>query len=111
MALLVFGSIGSVGQVLYFWLPYFLGKSFVDPVTANLIACIYSVGMVPSGIIVNCMSNLFGGRHVSVIGVYMSILAVLLGVMARYSESLYPTSLLLVMLGCMGILAGGCVVH
>jgi sugar phosphate permease len=46
-----FGFFKLTNYVLFFWLPYFLGKAF-DPVTANLIASLYSVGMMPGGIIV-----------------------------------------------------------
>lgn len=46
-----FGFFKLTNYVLFFWLPYFLGKTF-DPVTANLIASLYSVGMMPGGIIV-----------------------------------------------------------
>jgi OPA family glycerol-3-phosphate transporter-like MFS transporter 1/2 len=48
---IAFGFFKLTNYVLFFWLPYFLGKAF-DPVTANLIASLYSVGMMPGGIIV-----------------------------------------------------------
>ena len=66
-----FGFFKLTNYVLFFWLPYFLGKNF-DPVTANLIAACYSVGMMPGGIIVGFVSDLFGGRRASVIGVFMT---------------------------------------
>jgi len=102
-----FGFFKLTNYVLFFWLPYFLGKSF-DPVTANLIAALYSVGMMPGGIIVGYVSDLFGGRRASVIGVFMLFLIVFLGLFAKFSESgnMNPTALL-AMLGCMGILVGG----
>jgi OPA family glycerol-3-phosphate transporter-like MFS transporter 1/2 len=93
--------------VLFFWLPFFLGKTF-DPVTANLIAALYSVGMMPGGIIVGYVSDLFGGRRATVIGVFMTLLIFFLALFAKFSESgnMNPMALLF-MLGCMGILVGG----
>jgi sugar phosphate permease len=101
-----FGFFKLTNYVLFFWLPYFLGKAF-DPVTANLIAALYSVGMMPGGIIVGYVSDLFGGRRAVVIGVFMCMLIVFLGVFAVYSEAGLSPGALLVMLGCMGILVGG----
>ena len=102
-----FGFFKLTNYVLFFWLPYFLGKNF-DPVTANLIAALYSVGMMPGGIIVGVVSDIFGGRRAVVIGTFMLTLIVFLGVFAIKSEegNMSPI-LLLVMLGCMGILVGG----
>merc|ERR1712137_794258 len=99
-----FGFFKLTNYVLFFWLPYFLGKNF-DPVTANLIAALYSVGMMPGGIIVGFVSDIFGGRRAVVIGTFMLTLIVFLGVFAIKSEegNMSPV-LLLVMLGCMGIL-------
>jgi sugar phosphate permease len=100
-----FGFFKLTNYVLFFWLPYFLGKHF-DPVTANLIASLYSVGMMPGGIIVGCVSDLFGGRRASVIGTFMSALFVFLFVFSKKSEELTAIPLL-IMLGIMGILVGG----
>jgi MFS transporter, OPA family, solute carrier family 37 (glycerol-3-phosphate transporter), member 1/2 len=100
-----FGFFKLTNYVLFFWLPYFLGKQF-DPVTANLIASLYSVGMMPGGIIVGYVSDIFGGRRAAVIGTFMGALLVFLGVFAAKSETLSPIPLL-IMLGCMGILVGG----
>lgn len=100
-----FGFFKLTNYVLFFWLPYFLGKSF-DPVTANLIAALYSVGMMPGGIIVGYASDFFGGRRALVIGVFMCCLTIFLGIFAVYSTSLAPVPLL-IMLACMGILVGG----
>lgn len=100
-----FGFFKLVNYVLFFWLPYFLGKNF-DPVTANLIAALYSVGMMPGGIIVGVVSDLFGGRRAVVIGVFMTCLIVFLAIFARYSEEL-SAMVLLPMLATMGILVGG----
>ena len=100
-----FGFFKLTNYVLFFWLPYFLGKHF-DVVTANLIAALYSVGMMPGGIIVGFVSDLFGGRRATVIGVFMGGLIVFLSIFSQKSEELGATSLL-VMLGIMGILVGG----
>ena len=102
-----FGFFKLTNYVLFFWLPYFLGKSF-DPVTANLIAALYSVGMMPGGIIVGYVSDIFGGRRAVVIGTFMCLLIVFLALFAKFSESgdMNPVALL-GMLGCMGILVGG----
>jgi len=100
-----FGFFKLTNYVLFFWLPYFLGKHF-DPVTANLIAALYSVGMMPGGIIVGVVSDLFGGRRATVIGVFMSALMVFLGIFSQKSEELSAPALL-GMLGLMGILVGG----
>jgi sugar phosphate permease len=100
-----FGFFKLTNYVLFFWLPYFLGKQF-DPVTANLIASLYSVGMMPGGIIVGYVSDLFGGRRAAVIGTFMGALMIFLAVFAVDSETLSPIPLL-IMLACMGILVGG----
>jgi len=104
---LAFGFFKLTNYVLFFWLPYFLGMNF-DPVTANLIASLYSVGMMPGGIIVGYASDFFGGRRALVIGVFMGLLIVCLAIFAKFSESgdMNPAALL-VMLACMGILVGG----
>jgi len=100
-----FGFFKLTNYVLFFWLPYFLGKNF-DAVTANLIASLYSVGMMPGGIIVGVVSDWFGGRRASVIGTFMACLIVFLAIFAKYSEDLSAPALL-VMLAIMGILVGG----
>jgi len=100
-----FGFFKLTNYVLFFWLPYFLGKHF-DVVTANLIASLYSVGMMPGGIVVGVVSDIFGGRRATVIGVFMSCLIVFLGIFSQKSEELGATALL-IMLGIMGILVGG----
>jgi len=100
-----FGFFKLTNYVLFFWLPYFLGKHF-DPVQANLIAALYSVGMMPGGIIVGVVSDLFGGRRATVIGVFMCFLIVFLGIFSQKSEDLGAPALL-AMLGIMGILVGG----
>jgi OPA family glycerol-3-phosphate transporter-like MFS transporter 1/2 len=100
-----FGFFKLTNYVLFFWLPYFLGKHF-DPVTANLIAALYSVGMMSGGIIVGVVSDLFGGRRATVIGVFMSALVVFLATFSQRSEELSDPALF-AMIGLMGILVGG----
>ena len=64
--------------------------------------------MMPGGIIVGTVSDLFGGRRAVVIGVFMSLLIVFLAVFAKFSESgQLGAAPMLFMLGCMGILVGG----
>jgi sugar phosphate permease len=103
---IAFGFFKLTNYVLFFWLPYFLGKAF-EPVTANLIASLYSVGMMPGGIIVGYVSDIFGGRRAVVIGVFMCTLIVFLGIFAAYSEAGMSPTALLAMLAMMGILVGG----
>lgn len=102
---LAFGFFKLINYTLFFWLPYFLSKHF-DDVTANLIAILYSVGMMPGGILVGYASDLFGGRRAVVIAVFMFMLVVFLAVFASQSANMSPVALL-IMLGCMGILVGG----
>jgi OPA family glycerol-3-phosphate transporter-like MFS transporter 1/2 len=102
---LAYGFFKLTNYVLFFWLPYFLGKHF-DPVTANLIASLYSVGMMAGGIIVGVVSDLFGGRRACVIGTFMGCLMIFLYVFSKKSEELSAAALL-VMLTIMGILVGG----
>lgn len=100
-----FGFFKLTNYTLFFWLPDFLGKNF-DPVAANLIASLYSFGMMPGGIIVGYISDKFGGRRACVIGVFMTLLMFFLTIFSAYQESL-STGALLVMLFIMGILVGG----
>lgn len=102
---LAFGFFKLTNYVLFFWLPYFLGQHF-DPVAANLIASLYSVGMMPGGIIVGYVSDVFGGRRASVIGTFMAMLFIFLFIFSQKSEELGAVPLL-TMLFIMGILVGG----
>ena len=103
---LAFGFFKLTNYVLFFWLPYFLGNHFDDS-TANLIALLYSVGMMPGGVIVGYVSDLFGGRRAVVIGTFMLTLMFFLAFFAAKSESEMKPATLLFLLGCMGILVGG----
>lgn len=90
---------------MFFWLPFFLAQHF-SPEASNMISILYDVGMMPGGIIVGTVSDLYGGRRACVIVTFMFILAPLLVLFAWYS-SVLPAGLLLPMLGLMGILVGG----
>jgi sugar phosphate permease len=102
---IAFGFFKFVNYAMFFWLPFFLSLHF-DPQKANVISSLYSFGMMPGGVIVGYVSDLFDGRRACVIAVFMSLLAPLLWVFAMFSDTMPPV-LLLVLLGLMGILVGG----
>jgi len=100
-----FGFFKFVNYAMFFWLPYFLSLHF-DPQSANVISSLYSVGMMPGGVIVGWVSDLYDGRRACVIATFMVVLAPLLWVFAMFSDAMNPM-LLLVLLCLMGILVGG----
>jgi OPA family glycerol-3-phosphate transporter-like MFS transporter 1/2 len=102
---LAFGFFKFVNYAMFFWLPFFLSLHF-DAQSANLISSLYSVGMMPGGVIVGWVSDLYDGRRACVIATFMLLLAPLLWVFAMFSDSM-PPMLLLALLGVMGILVGG----
>jgi OPA family glycerol-3-phosphate transporter-like MFS transporter 1/2 len=102
---MAFGFFKFVNYAMFFWLPFFLSIHF-DAQSANVISSLYSVGMMPGGVIVGFVSDLFGGRRACVIGVFMAILAPLLWLFALYSDVMPPV-ILLTLLCLMGILVGG----
>mmetsp|Transcript_12540 Transcript_12540/g.33580 ORF Transcript_12540/g.33580 Transcript_12540/m.33580 type:complete len:226 (+) Transcript_12540:780-1457(+) len=102
---LAFGFFKFVNYAMFFWLPFFLSNHF-DPQSANVISSLYSVGMMPGGVIVGFVSDLYDGRRACVIATFMCMLAPLLWVFAMFSADMNPI-LLLVLLGVMGILVGG----
>lgn len=102
---LAFGFFKLINYAMFFWLPYFLSLHFT-PQQSNMISVLYDVGMMPGGIIVGTVSDLYGGRRACVIATFMCILAPLLVVFSQYSSEL-PATTLLPMLGLMGILVGG----
>jgi len=102
---LAFGFFKFVNYAMFFWLPFFLSIHF-DPESANVISSLYSVGMMPGGVIVGWVSDLYDGRRACVIATFMLLLAPLLWVFAMFSAVMNPI-LLLVLLGLMGILVGG----
>jgi sugar phosphate permease len=102
---IAFGFFKFVNYAMFFWLPFFLSLHF-NPQSANVISSLYSVGMMPGGVIVGFVSDLYDGRRACVIATFMCLLAPLLWVFAMFADSM-PPMLLLVLLGVMGILVGG----
>merc|ERR1712087_335116 len=102
---LAFGFFKFVNYCMFFWLPFFLSQHY-DAEASNLISTLYSVGMMPGGVIIGFASDLYGGRRACVIAIFMLILAPLLWVFALFSGVMNPIALL-VMLCIMGILVGG----
>lgn len=101
---LAFGFFKLVNYTMFFNLPQILEENFSSS-AANLIAALYSVGMMPGGIIVGTVSDLFGGRRAAVIGVFMLSLIVTMAVYANLEDP--PAIVILFILGLMGILVGG----
>jgi sugar phosphate permease len=102
---LAFGFFKLINYAIFFWLPYFLAGHFT-PEQSNLISVLYDIGMMPGGIIVGTISDIYGGRRACVIVTFMMVLIPLLWFFALYSATM-PAPLLLVLLGLMGILVGG----
>ena len=90
---------------MFFQLPMILSSHF-DPSTSNIISALYSVGMMPGGIICGWVSDLYGGRRACVIATFMGVLCPLLWVFAEYMDKIHIT-VLLFMLAFMGCLVGG----
>nr|AFA52603.1 hypothetical protein [Vaucheria litorea] len=102
---LAFGFFKLVNYVLFFWLPYFLTRIFT-PSTSTFISTLYDVGMMPGGIIVGVVSDLYGGRRACVIVSFLLMLCPLLFLFSKYSDVM-PMPVMLILLGIMGILVGG----
>lgn len=102
---LLFGSLKLANYALFFWLPFFLSLHF-PPDRANTISSLYSVGLMPGGVIVGLLSDALGGRRACVITSSMCLLVPLLWVFAAFADSMAP-ALLLPLLVLMGILIGG----
>ena len=90
---------------MFFQLPMILSSHF-DQSTSNLISALYSIGMMPGGIVCGWVSDIYGGRRACVIATFMGILVPLLLVFAFYMDTL-PVITLLVLLAFMGCLVGG----
>mmetsp|Transcript_3705 Transcript_3705/g.6555 ORF Transcript_3705/g.6555 Transcript_3705/m.6555 type:complete len:487 (-) Transcript_3705:400-1860(-) len=104
---IAFGFFKLTNYCLFFWLPYFLEKHF-DPVTSNLIASLYSIGMVPGGIVVGYISDMLGGRRALVNAVFMGLLIVFLAVFAKISATPDVNPVVLqFLITWIGILVGG----
>jgi sugar phosphate permease len=90
---------------MFFQLPMILASHF-DPSTSNVISSLYSVGMMPGGIVCGWVSDLYNGRRACVIATFMAILCPLLLLFALYMDEM-PVTLLLLLLAFMGCLVGG----
>jgi sugar phosphate permease len=102
---IAFGFFKFINYAMFFWLPFFLSLHF-DTQSANVISSLYSVGMMPGGVVVGWVSDLLDGRRACVIAIFMGCLAPLLYFFALYSDVMNPM-LLLALLCLMGILVGG----
>lgn len=102
---IAFGFFKLVNYAMFFQLPLILASHF-DPSTSNIISSLYSVGMMPGGIVCGWVSDLYGGKRACVIATFMGILCPLLLLFAWYMETL-PVYVLLVLLAFMGCLVGG----
>lgn len=95
----------QVNYAMFFQLPMILTSHF-DQSTASLISALYSVGMMPGGIVCGWVSDIYGGRRACVIATFMGVLVPLLLLFAFYMDVI-PVVLLLLMLAFMGCLVGG----
>ncbi|RYY68148.1 MFS transporter [archaeon] len=95
----------QVNYAMFFQLPLILSANFT-PSQSNIISSLYSVGMMPGGIVCGYVSDLYGGRRACVIATFMAILCPLLLLFAWYMDTL-PVSALLTLLCVMGCLVGG----
>lgn len=102
---IAFGFFKLVNYAMFFQLPVILASHF-DPSTSNTISSLYSVGMMPGGIVCGWVSDLYGGRRACVIATFMGILCPLLWIFAEYMDVIHPVILLL-LLAFMGCLVGG----
>ena len=102
---IAFGFFKLVNYAMFFQLPIILSSHF-DSSTSNIISALYSVGMMPGGIVCGWVSDLYGGRRACVIATFMSILCPLLWVFSQYMDQI-PITLLLLLLAFMGCLVGG----
>jgi len=109
---IAFGFFKLVNYVIFFWLPFFLNKTFTSA-QSNLISSLYDVGMMPGGIIVGYVSDLAGGRRALVCSLCFILLCPLLYVFANFTNDptapgIYlPMPALLGLLGLMGTFVGG----
>ena len=95
----------QVNYAMFFQLPMILNSHF-DNSTANVISALYSVGMMPGGIVCGWVSDLYGGRRACVIATFMGCLCPLLWIFGMYMDDI-PVGLLLCLLALMGCLVGG----
>jgi MFS family permease len=95
----------QVNYAMFFQLPVILSSHF-DESTSNVISALYSVGMMPGGIVCGWVSDMYGGRRACVIATFMGVLCPLLLVFAYCMDTL-PVVVLLLLLAFMGCLVGG----
>ena len=100
-----FGFFKLVNYAMFFQLPVILSSHF-EPSTSNIISALYSVGMMPGGIVCGWVSDLYGGRRACVIATFMGVLCPLLWIFAEFMPVI-PIYLLLLLLAFMGCLVGG----
>lgn len=102
---LAFGFFKLVNYAMFFQLPLILSSHF-SPSTSNIISSLYSVGMMPGGIVCGWVSDLYNGRRACVIATFMMILCPLLLLFAYFMDDL-NIFVLLILLAMMGCLVGG----
>jgi sugar phosphate permease len=102
---IAFGFFKLVNYAMFFQLPLILSAHF-DTGTASMISSLYSVGMMPGGIVCGWVSDLYGGRRACVIATFMFVLMPLLWVLGIWMDDM-PVALLLTLLCFMGCLVGG----
>lgn len=100
-----FGFFKLVNYAMFFQLPVILSSHF-DSSTSNVISSLYSVGMMPGGVVCGWVSDIYGGRRACVIATFMAVLCPLLYLFAIFMDEM-PVSLLLSLLCLMGCLVGG----
>jgi len=102
---LSFGFFKLVNYAMFFQLPVILSSHF-DEGTSNVISALYSVGMMPGGVVCGWVSDIYGGRRACVIATFMGMLCPLLYLFAMYMNEM-PVRVMLALLCLMGILVGG----
>ena len=100
-----FGFFKLVNYAMFFQLPVILSSHF-DESTSNIISALYSVGMMPGGVICGWVSDIYGGRRACVIATFMTALCPLLYLFAIHMNDM-PIRVVLALLCLMGILVGG----
>ena len=100
-----FGFFKLVNYAMFFQLPVILSSHF-DSSTSNVISSLYSVGMMPGGVVCGWVSDIYGGRRACVIATFMAVLCPLLWLFAIFMDEM-PVTLLLSLLCLMGCLVGG----
>lgn len=97
-----FGFFKLINYAMFFQLPFILSSVF-SPSKANLISALYSVGMMPGGVVCGVVSDLYGGRRACVCATMMLLLVPLLCYFAYFMDTMnvYAILGLLVLMGCL----------